>query len=107
MAKKVLSVLILFLLVIVAAGSRAEDVVTRWATGKVVATETRAKPNTIVVKSKTWRGEDLIVGAAVDGRTVIKKGNLAISLGDVSVGDHVEIVYERNKRVVAKSITVK
>lgn len=107
MAKKAFSLLLLFFLVAAAVESRAADVLVRKVSGTVVATETTAVPNTIVVKTVNYKGQDLIIGAAVANDTVIKKGGMTISLWDVADGDRVEIVYERNKRVVAKSITVK
>ncbi len=80
---------------------------TRWATGRVVATDTRALPNTIVVSAKNWKGEKTIIGAAVVTDTVIKLGKSPATLADVRPGDMVDIVYERNKRVVARSIKIR
>lgn len=108
MAKKVLAVISLFLVsAVLTAASQAGDIITRRATGVVVAASTASEPNTIVVKSKNWKGHELIVGADVDDRTVIRKDGKSIGLNGVNNGDRVDIVYERNDRVVAKSITVK
>ena len=107
MANKAFSLLLSFFLVAVAVESLAADVIVRKVPGTVVATETTTVPNTIVVKTVNHKGQDLIIGAAVLNDTVITKGGMTISLWDVADGDRVVIVYERNKRVVAKSITVR
>lgn len=85
----------------------AGDVITRWASGEVIATDTVAIPNTILVRSKTWKGQDFIVGAAVEEDTIVTIGNNRVKLEDVKVGDKVDMVYERNIRVIAKSIRVR
>jgi len=104
MAKRFIGLLILL---VIASPLEAEEVITRWASGEVIATDTEATPNTIVIKTRNWKGLDFIVGAAVEKDTVITLNNKGIPLRDVQVGDKVEMVYERNLRVVAKSIKVK
>jgi hypothetical protein len=106
MPKRVL----LFFMVLVVAGlslAWAGQGETRWATGEVVATDTRDQPNTIVVSAMNWKGQETIVGAAVDENTVIKMGKRGVSLEEIKPGDMVDMVYERNKRVIAKSIKIK
>lgn len=85
----------------------AGEMTKRWASGAVTATNTSAVPNTIVVKAKNWKGKDFIIGADVDEKTEIKKGDKTVSLNDIKEGDMVSLVYERNGRLVAKSIKVK
>ena len=105
MTRSVFAALSAIMLTLVLAGpGRAGDVLVRKVTGSVVATETAATPNTIVVRTVNWKGQELIIGAAVENDTVIKIGSASASLKDLRSGDRVEIVYERNKRVVAKSI---
>lgn len=87
--------------------ARAGETVVRRATGVVSATNTASLPNTIVVKSKTWKGTDLVIGASLDGGTVLEKGGRKVSLGEIKAGDRVEIVYERNSGLKARSIRVK
>ncbi len=102
------SAIILFLLLgILSPVAMAGGHITRWATGEVIAMDLEAEPNTIVVKTKNWKGQDFIVGADVEADTVIKIGDRAAALSDIKVGDIVDIVYVRNKRVVAKTIKVK
>ncbi len=85
----------------------AGNVIVRRATGEVVATDTVATPNTIVVRTTNWKGQEFIVGAAVEDDTVIKIGDRPATLEEVKEGDKVDIVYERNKRVIAKTIRIK
>ncbi len=85
----------------------ASDLVVRKASGEVVATDTLATPNTIVVRTTNWKGQEFIVGAAVEADTVIKIGDRTADLEEVKEGDRVEIVYQRNKRVIAKTIRIK
>ncbi len=85
----------------------AGNVIVRKATGEVVATDTVATPNTIVVRTTNWKGQEFIVGAAVEDDTVIKIGDRPATLEEVKEGDKVDIVYERNKRVIAKTIRIK
>jgi hypothetical protein len=106
MSKRIL----LFSMALVVAGltlAWAAQGETRWATGEVLATDTEAQPNTIVVSTKNWRGQDTVVGAAVDENTVIKMGKRKVPLEAIKPGDVVDIVYDRNKSVVAKSIKIK
>lgn len=88
-------------------GAGAEQTVVRRMYGVVTATNTVSEPNTIVVKSKTSSGKDLIIGASLDNSTVVKRGGKSVSLGELKAGDRVEIVYERNSGLKARSIVVK
>ncbi len=85
----------------------AGDVTVRKAVGEVIATDTEAVPNTIVVRTTNWKGQEFIVGAAVEDDTVIKIGDRTATLEEVKEGDKVEIIYQRNKRVIAKTIRIK
>lgn len=104
MAKRVIGLL---LLLVIVSPLEAKDVITRWVSGEVIAIDTEAIPNTIVVRSKTWKGEDFIVGVAVEAETVVTIDNNRVKLEEVKVGDRVDMVYERNLRVIAKSIRVR
>ena len=80
----------------------------RWVTGTVIATDTRAIPNTIVVNTKDWKGRDLTVGAQVLNDTEITVNGKSAALQSVKAGDKVSMVYLRETtRVVAKKIEVK
>lgn len=88
--------------------THAQKAIKRWVSGTVVATDTRAVPNTIVVKSHNWKGEELIVGAQVHRRTRITIDGKPASLSDVATGDKVSMVYTREPtRLVARIIEVK
>lgn len=80
----------------------------RWVTGTVIATDTKAIPNTIVVSAKDWKGRDLTVGAQVLQDTEIRIHGKPASLQGVKAGDTVSLVYLRETtRLVAKKIEVK
>jgi len=80
----------------------------RWVTGIVVATDTKAIPNTIVIVAKNWKGEDLIVGAQVHGDTEITIDGRPADLFEIKTGDKVSLVYLREPtRLIAKSISVR
>lgn len=104
MVKKFMLVLLLlpFAALPVEAGA-AEKLIHRRVSGKVVATDTQATPNTIVVKVGSGK-EALIVGADVTGKTVIRMGKRAIKLGDLKTGEMVSMAYTRDDYVVATSI---
>ncbi len=107
MIKRVLLVTLFFIVVLSVKARAAEEIMNRRVSGKVVATDTEATPNTIVVKAKTWKKQNLLVGADVTGKTVIKKGGNTVTLGDIKPGESVELSYTRNSSVVATSIKVK
>lgn len=82
--------------------------VRRWVSGSVVATDTKAIPNTIVITAKNWKGEDLTVGAQVHSDTEITINGRPASLFEITPGDNVSMVYLREAtRLVAKSIEVR
>lgn len=87
--------------------SYGQKAIKRWVTGVVVATDTRAIPNTIVVKSKTWKGEELIVGAQVHNDTRITINGESATLADIVSGDKVSMIYMREPtRLVARVIEI-
>src|SRR3989337_256577 len=59
----------------------------RWVTGTVIATDTRAIPNTIVVNTKDWKGRDLTVGAQVLQDAEITVNGAPATLQGVKAGD--------------------
>ncbi|MBI5682975.1 MAG: hypothetical protein HZC45_07415 [Deltaproteobacteria bacterium] len=91
----------------IASPINAGNIVTKKVYGHVVATDTNASPNTIVIKAKNPKGLDIIVGAFVEDDTVITIGKKQAGLKDILAGDKVNMVYDRNLRVKAKSIKVK
>ena len=97
----------MLLLLAIAPPVWAGDVITLLASGEVIATDNHAEPRTIVIKTKNRKGLDFIVGADVEGGTVITIGKNKASLKDIKIGDKADIVYERNMKVVAKSIKIK
>ncbi len=105
--KRVLPLLLLSVVVLSVRANAAEEFMNRRVSGKVVATDIEATPNTIVVKAKTWKKQSLVVGADVTGKTVIKKGENIITLRDIKPGENVDMAYTRNSVVVATSIKVK
>lgn len=108
MIKRILAAAFFTFVVLLSVNSMAaENMIARRVSGQVVATDTGASPNTIVLKTKNWKKQTLIVGADVTEKTVIKKGNGAITLGDIKPGESVEMSYTRNGGIVATSIKVK
>lgn len=88
--------------------AQGQKAIKRWVTGTVVATDTKALPNTIVVNAKNWKGQDLTVGAQVHSDTEITIDGRPASLLEIIAGDKVSIVYLREPdRLVAKSIEVR
>lgn len=82
--------------------------VKRWVTGTVVAVNTNAMPNTIVVTAKTWKGQDIIVGAQVNSDTDITIDEKHAGLSEVVQGDNVSMHYLREPlALIAKIIRVK
>jgi hypothetical protein len=106
MIKRILPLALFSIAMLSVEARAAEDLVNRRVSGKVVATDADATPNTIVVKVKTGK-KDLIVGAAVTDKTVIRKRGGAAGLKDIRPGESVELSYTRDGSVVATSITAK
>lgn len=72
--------------------------------GEVTAVEPGAK--TLVVKAMEGK-KALDVGVDVTDKTIIREGKTAKTLGDIKVGDHVWMRYEKtNDRLVAKFIRI-
>lgn len=107
MIKRILLAALFSIVILSVKAHAAEDMMNRRVSGKVVATDTEATPNTIVVKAKTGKKRNLIVGADVTDKTVIKKGGGAATLRDIKPGESVELSYTRNGSIEATSITVK
>ena len=107
MIKRILLAALFSIAILSVKAHAAEDMMNRRVSGKVVATDTEAMPNTIVVKAKTSKTRNLIVGADVTDKTAIKKRGNAATLKDIKPGESVEMSYTRNNSVEATSITVK
>lgn len=87
---------------------KGQTPVKRWVSGTVVAVNTDAIPNTIVITSKTWKGDDLTVGAQVNSDTEITINGKHAVLSEVMQGDDVSMHYLREPlALIAKSIRVK
>ncbi|MDD5435857.1 MAG: hypothetical protein PH343_10555 [Nitrospira sp.] len=100
--------LLLFLQVATVKYAHAQEAVKRWVTGSVIAIDTGAIPNTIVITAKTWKGQDIIVGTQVDKNTEITIDEKHADLKEIIQGDNVSIYYLREPlRLVAKTINVK
>ncbi len=100
--------LVVFLLLTDVSFAQDNKPIKRWVTGTVMATDTRAIPNTIVVNTKDWKGRDLTVGAQVLQDTEITVNGKPATLQGVKAGDTVSLVYLRETtRLVAKKIEVK
>jgi hypothetical protein len=68
---------------------------TRIVTGEVMAIDTAAEPQTIVVKTTTADGRRLIVGCRLDANTVIRIGRRSANLDELRMGDRVRLTYLR------------
>lgn len=76
--------------------------------GEVVAVTVNDTPQVIVVKAMTGGKKEMIVGATVESGTVVTRGKDRVSLGDVKVGESVELKYIKNADgLVAKSVHVR
>ncbi|MBI3779643.1 MAG: hypothetical protein HY278_01050 [candidate division NC10 bacterium] len=74
--------------------------------GTVSAVQPKAK--TIEVKAPRGKKDNLVVGASVTDRTVIREGKRKKSLEDLKVGDHVWMEFERGSSGdIAKMIVIK
>ena len=100
--------LVVFLFLTGVSSARDSKPIKRWVTGTVIATDTRAIPNTIVVNTRDWKGRELIVGAQVNSDTKITVNGRPATLQGVNAGDQVSMVYFRETtRLVAKKIEVR
>jgi len=107
MLKRILLAALFSMSVLTAEAHAAENLINRRVSGKVVATDTEATPNTIVVKAKAGKKGALIVGADVTDKTVIRKKGGNVTLKDIRPGESVELSYTRDGSVVATSITAR
>ena len=81
--------------------------VQRTVRGTVIATNTSADPQTVVVKVMLPNKEALIVGADVPTDTKITRGKRAARLADLTVGEAAEITYLKSPDgLIARSIHV-
>ena len=100
--------LVVFLFLTGVSFAQDNKAIKRWVIGTVIATDTRAIPNTIVVNTKDWKGRDLTVGAQVLQDTEITVNGKPATLQSVKAGDTVSLVYLRETtRLVAKKIEVR
>lgn len=79
----------------------------RWASGECIAINTTASPNTIVIKAKNYKGQEMIVGGSLASDTEIKINGKKANIGDIKNGDNVDMKYERNNKIVIKTINIK
>ncbi|MBI5192132.1 MAG: hypothetical protein HZA08_01675 [Nitrospirae bacterium] len=87
---------------------KGQAAIKRWVSGTVVAVNTNAIPNTIVITSKTWKGQDITVGAQVNSDTEITVDGKHAVLSEVVQGDDVSMHYLREPlALIAKSIRIK
>ena len=73
----------------------ATATVIRKVAGEVEAVDASASPQTLVVKSKTFDGKELIVGCRLDDKTQIEVSRRPAMLTDLQAGDRVVLVYLR------------
>ena len=99
--------LLAFLFLTGITSGQEQKVIKRWVKGTVVATDIKAIPNTIVVSTINWKGQDLTVGAQVLSDTEVIIDGKPARLLKIVVGDKVSMVYLREPtRLVAKRIEV-
>jgi hypothetical protein len=67
----------------------------RKVAGEVEAVDASASPQTLVVKTTTFDGKELIVGCRLDNKTMIEVSRRPAVLTDVHAGDRVVLVYLR------------
>ena len=100
--------LVVFLFLTSVSFAQDNQPIKRWMTGTVIATDTAAIPNTIVVNVKDWKGRDLTVGAQVLHGTEITVNGKPATLQGVKTGDTVSLIYFRETtRLVAQKVNVK
>jgi hypothetical protein len=71
----------------------AAETIQRTVQGTVVATNTAADPQTIVVKVILPNKEELIVGARVPIDTKITRGSRTTQLADIKAGESANLTY--------------
>ncbi|MDP1948969.1 MAG: hypothetical protein Q8L77_15865 [Nitrospirota bacterium] len=83
------------------------ETIQRMVRGTVMATNTTADPQTIVVKVMLPNKEELIVGARVPADTRITRGTRATGLANLKVGEAAEMTYLKSPDgLIARSIHV-
>ena len=101
-------ILFVFLLCTGITSAQEHESIKRWVSGTVVATDTKAIPNTIVITAVSWKGKELIVGAQVLSDTEITIDRKTAHLLNIKIGDKVSMIYLREStRLVARKIEVK
>lgn len=88
--------------------SLAGETVTRTVRGTVVATDTSASPQTIVVKVPLPNKDVLIVGADVPSDARITRRGRTAKLENLKAGDKAELSYVKSEEgLTARSIRVR
>lgn len=83
----------------------AAETIQRTVRGTVMAANTAADPQTIVVKVILPNKDELIVGARVPTDTKITRGSRATRLADIKVGEPADITYlKTSDGLIARSI---
>lgn len=80
----------------VQSGDAAESRVLR-VQGTVVAVNVTDQPNVIVVKRPIGQDDELIVGAALNVHTVVKRGQKRVDLKDLKAGEPVTMTYVKSR----------
>jgi hypothetical protein len=88
----ILSIVLLSCLVL---WNPATAAVIRKVAGEVEAVDAAASPQTLVVKSTTFDGKELVVGCRLDDKTVVEVARRPAALTDIQSGDRVVLVYLR------------
>ncbi|WP_447975438.1 hypothetical protein [Nitrospira sp. Kam-Ns4a] len=97
-------------LVVAGAPAGATDVKApvRTVQGEIVAVNLEAAPPVLVAKTQTAKKQELIVGVVVQPDAVITRGKQRVALGDIKVGERVDLTYVRDANgLVAKAIHVR
>lgn len=88
------------------AARAAQNSEIRQVRGDVVAVEPQASPMTLTLNTMEGK-QQLTVGVDVTDKTMIREGKAVKALGDIKVGDHVWLKYERsNDTLVADAIRI-
>lgn len=83
----------------------AAETIQRTVRGTVMAANTAADPQTIVVKVILPNKDELIVGARVPTDTKITRGSRATRLADIKVGEPADITYlKTSDGLIARAI---
>ncbi|MEK7236733.1 MAG: hypothetical protein AAB242_08925 [Nitrospirota bacterium] len=86
----------------------ATETIQRTVRGTVMAVNTAADPQTIVVKVILPNKEELIVGARIPTDTTITRGTKATRLADLKMGEAAELTYlKAPDGLIARSIHVR